>query len=161
MLIALAWWPGVGACAQELPRSPECRQALQALDEAEAVLADAGAASVPMGERQRQVASRLQPQRERVARACLGGLQSGPSPSQHTLVLPPPAWPEAPVARGVVRPPVVPDVPLPRYEPPVLVTHCNVATCFTSDGRTVTRVGPTVVGPRGACTVQGVFLSCP
>jgi len=41
------------------------------------------------------------------------------------------------------------------------VTHCSAAACFTSDGSTLIRVGPTLVGPRGACTVQGGFVRCP
>jgi len=52
-------------------------------------------------------------------------------------------------------------VPQPRLEPLVTVTQCNASTCVTSDGSTLIRMGPTLVGPRGACTVQGSFVRCP
>ena len=150
------------AQAEEPPRSPACRTALEALERAEDAIADA-AASAPRtdADRQRTVAARLQPLRKRVADACLGGLTTSPPPSQHTWVVPPPVQP-APVVPRVQMParPVMPE-PLPRPEAPVTVIQCNAATCLASDGSTLTRVGPGLVGPRGACTVQGMFLRCP
>jgi hypothetical protein len=151
------------ARADEAPRSPACRTALEALERAEDVIADTAAASAPHADADRQlaVASKLQPLRERVADACLGGLTTSPPPSQHTWVVPAPAQP-APVVPRVQMPsqPVAPQ-PLPRPEAPVTVIQCNAATCLASDGSTLTRVGPGLVGPRGACTVQGMFLRCP
>lgn len=150
--------------AEELPRSPACRTALSALDDAEeALAATAAASSASLSDQKRRhaVAARLQPLRKRVADACLGGLTTSPSPSQRSWVAPP-APPRPTVATPRMPVPAVPPMVLPRPEPPVTVTHCNAATCLASDGSTLTRVGPgTLVGPRGACTVQGSFLRCP
>ncbi|WP_457393127.1 hypothetical protein [Roseateles sp. P5_E1] len=164
LLLAANFWGMVGvAQAEELPRSAACRTALNALNEAEeAIAAAAAASSARLSDQQRQhsVAARLQPLRKRVADACLGGLTTSPPPSQHSWVVP-----TAPARPGVVAPrvpmPALPPVALPRPEVPVTVTQCNAATCLASDGSTLTRVGPTLVGPRGSCTVQGVFLRCP
>jgi hypothetical protein len=150
------------ALADELPRSPACRTAVQALDRAETAITDtAAAASAPAdAARQRSVAMRLQPLREQVGRACLGGLTTSPSPSQHTYLAPAPARvTAAPRSPMPTVPPV--SVPMPRVEVPITLSNCNAATCLGSDGSTLTRVGPNVVGPRGACTVQGVFVRCP
>lgn len=155
----------VGAVAQELPQSSACRTALQALEQAEDTLAATAAASNATrgdSERQRATAARLLPLRQRVADACLGGLTTSPPPSQRTWLAPsaPPraALPPPRPARPVDTSPIV---PLPRFEAPVTVNHCNAATCVASDGSTLTRVGPNLIGPRGSCTVQGVFLRCP
>lgn len=160
--LALCALACAAARAEEPPRSPACRTALEALERAEDALADA-AASAPRGDagHTRAVAARLQPLRKRVADACLGGLTTSPPPSQHTWVVPAPAQP-APLVPRVPMPsqPVAPQ-PLPRPEAPVTVIQCNAATCLASDGSTLTRVGPGLVGPRGACTVQGMFLRCP
>ncbi|MGQ3050488.1 MAG: hypothetical protein ACT6S0_01770 [Roseateles sp.] len=155
---------GMPASAEELPRSPGCRTALQALEQAEeaiAATAAASAATVPDRERQRSVAARLQPLRQRVADACLGGLTTSPPPSQRTWTPPSPARPSAAVPRPPASPPPLPPVHIPRVEAPVTVSNCNAATCIASDGSTLTRVGPNLVGPRGLCTVQGNFLHCP
>jgi len=149
--------------AEELPRSSACQMALQALETAEDAIAASAAASAPAADpqRQRSVAARLQPLRRRVADACLGGMTTSPPPSQHTWLAPPPPRPNTVVPR--VAMPATPPMtaPLPRFEMPPTVTHCTAAACFTSDGSTLTRVGPTLVGPRGACTVQGSFVRCP
>ncbi|KQW42184.1 MULTISPECIES: hypothetical protein [unclassified Roseateles] len=156
---------GMSASAEELPRSPACRAALQALDQAEEAIAAAAAASAATTldrERQRSVASRLQPLRQRVADACLGGLTTSPSPSQRSWTMPaPPARPSAALPRTPAVPLPLPPVHIPRPQAPVTVSNCNGATCIASDGSTLTRVGPNVVGPRGLCTVQGMFLHCP
>lgn len=148
-----------------LPESPACQTALRALEAAEDALAAAAAASstsVSDQQRQQGVAARLQPLRKRVADACLGGLTTSPPPSQHTWVVPTVPGPAGTAPPRVAMPatPAV-TVPLPRFEPPVTVTHCSAAVCFTSDGSTLTRVGPSLVGPRGSCTLQGSFVRCP
>ncbi|HEY9109029.1 MAG TPA: hypothetical protein VIN58_20305 [Roseateles sp.] len=153
------------AHAADLPKSPACRAAVQALEDAENALADASSTPSPVAtpdvQRQRMVAAKLQPLRQRVADACLGGMTTSPPPSQRNWVVPPSprAAPAAPSAR--VATPQPGSEPLLRWQPPVTVTHCTGATCTASDGSTLTRVGPTLVGPRGACTLQGSFLSCP
>lgn len=151
------------ALADELPQSPACRTALRALNETEdALVASAAAkASSPADpQRQRSVAARLGPLRQRVADACLGGLTTSPSPSQRTWAAPVAAARPA-VAMPRAPQPTAPPVTAPRLETPVTVNHCNAATCVASDGSTLTRVGPTLVGPRGACRMEGVFLRCP
>ncbi|RZL35511.1 MAG: hypothetical protein EOP35_13700 [Rubrivivax sp.] len=167
VLLAVGCASSALARAEELPKSPACRTALQALNSAEESIAAAGptaAASSPSTDLQRQrvVTAKLQPLRQRVADACLGGLTQSPPPSQRTWVAP--ALPARP---GTVAPrapqPTVPPValPAPRVEVPVTVNACNAATCLASDGSTLTRVGPTLMGPRGACRQEGVFLRCP
>ncbi|MFT7772541.1 hypothetical protein [Roseateles sp.] len=154
---------GAGALAEELPRSPACHTALQALEEAEDGIAATAAASAVVAsdlQRQRAVAARLQPLRKRVADACLGGLTTSPPPSQRTWVVPTQSQQSGTARAPLPATPQV-TVPLPRFEPPVTVTHCTAAACFTSDGSTLTRVGPTLVGPRGTCAVQGNFVRCP
>lgn len=148
------------AAAQELPQSPACRTALEALGQAEDALLDAGAASAPDTDRQRAVAARLLPLRQRVADACLGGLTTSPPPSQRSWSTPTPARPAAAPPR-TPPPALPPPAAAPRVEPPVIVSHCHGATCLGSDGSTLTRVGPNLVGPRGVCTQQGIFLRCP
>lgn len=165
LLVLLSGTLQAGAApSDELPHSSACQTALRALDDAESALAAAGAASAaaapPDGERQRAAAARLQPLRQRVADACLGGLTTSPPPSQRTWIAPPP--PRAAAQPPRLPPARLPDpVPLPRPEAPITINHCNAATCLGSDGSTLTRVGPNLVGPRGVCTVQGVFLRCP
>lgn len=155
----------LAAVAEDLPGSSGCRSALKALDEAEDALAASAASregTASDKQRQQAAAARLQPLRQRVADACLGGLTTSPSPSQHTWVAPsPPA--NAPLALPRVPQPALPPVtvPLQRPDPLVTVTHCTAAVCFGSDGSTMTRVGPGLVGPRGQCTVQGGFVRCP
>jgi hypothetical protein len=145
--------------AEDLPRSPACRTALAALEQAEDALADSAAASVPSGQRG-DVTAKLKPLRQRVADACLGGMTTSPPPSQRTWA------PPAPQARAQPLPPRAQPRPLapldlPRADPPLTITHCNAGTCMASDGSTLTRVGPQLVGPKGACTAQGMFLRCP
>lgn len=152
------------AQAEELPNSSACRTALQALEEAEdALAASAAASAVPADQqRQRAVAAKLYPLRQRVADVCLGGLTTSPPPSQHTWIAPLPTRPGAVAPRLPMPTPSPVIVPPPRFEMPPMVTHCNGATCFTNDGSALTRIGPnTLVGPRGACTVQGSFVRCP
>ncbi|HEY8876037.1 MAG TPA: hypothetical protein VIN03_00650 [Roseateles sp.] len=148
--------------ADELPRTSACRTALQALEQAEDAIAASAAASAPADqERRRAVAAQLQPLRQRVADACLGGLTTSPPPSQHTWIAAPAPRTAAAIPRVPMPATPLPTVPPPRFEMPSMVTHCTAAACFTSDGTTLTRVGPSLVGPRGACTVQGSFVRCP
>lgn len=154
--------------AQDLPASTACHTALKSLADAEdALAAAAGAASsAPAADdtRQRAVTAQLLPLRQRVADACLGGMTASPSPAQRTWVGPLPARPATP-AQPPARPlqsgnPVV-TVPMPRIDPPVILQHCTGLTCLASDGSTLTRVGPNVVGPRGVCTVVAGSVRCP
>lgn len=164
VLLMAALFGGV-AHADELPKSPACSTALKALADAEDALAAARATESPIAQpdvqRRDAVAARLQPLRQRVVDACLGGLTTSPPPSQRTWVAPslPRQAPASPQVRTAPKP--LGSEPLLRWEAPATVTHCNGATCTASDGSTLTRVGPSLVGPRGACRVEGVFLRCP
>lgn len=156
---------GGTAWAGELPKSPACSTALKALEETEDALAAARATESPIlqpdVQRRDAVAARLQPVRKRVADACLGGLTTSPPPSQRTWAAPSPTRqaPASPQVRAAPKP--LGSEPLLRLEAPVTVTHCSGAICTASDGSTLTRVGPNLVGPRGACRVEGMFLRCP
>lgn len=170
LLVGLLAMP-VAVRAAELPASAACRTALQALSEAEDALLVAAAAPASGAAadetRQREVAARLLPQRQRVADACLGGLTTSPPPSQRTWAGPPPARPAQPPGLFVptvkAPPPGAPvvSVPPPRFDPPVTLQHCTGSSCLASDGSTLTRVGPNLVGPRGVCTAQGGVVRCP
>jgi hypothetical protein len=163
LLIAAAL--GGAAHADELPRSPACSAALKALEDAEDALVAARATESPISQpdvqRRDAVAARLQPLRKRVADACLGGLTTSPPPSQRTWgpTSPTRQAPASPQLRAPLKP--LGSEPLLRPEAPLTVTHCNGAICTASDGSTLTRVGPNLVGPRGACRVEGMFLRCP
>jgi hypothetical protein len=142
--------------AEDLPKSKACRTAVDALEQAEDAIAASAAASATPSDplRLRTIAARLQPLRQRVADACLGGMTTSPPPSQHTWLAPLPLRPDTAVPR--VAMPATPGLTVPpRFEMPPTVTYCTAAACFTSDGATLPRVGPGLVGPRGACTVQG------
>lgn len=164
-ILLIAATLGGAAGADDLPKSPACSTALQALTDAEDALAAARASESPIAQpdvqRRDAVAARLQPLRKRVAGACLGGLATSPPPSQRSWAAPLPSrqGPVLPQVRLAPKP--LGSEPLLRWEAPATVTHCSGATCTASDGSTLTRVGPTLVGPRGACRVDGVFLRCP
>jgi hypothetical protein len=153
------------AQADGLPKSPACSTALKALQEAEDALAAARATESPIlkpdVQRRDAVAARLQPMRKRVADACLGGLTTSPLPSQRTWATQSPTSQAQSPAQMRASPRPLGSEPLLRLEAPVTVTHCSGATCTASDGSTLTRVGPNLVGPLGSCRVEGVFLRCP
>ena len=51
---------------------------------------------------------------------------------------------------------------VPQSRMPTVITTCDAAGCWTSDGRRLERVAPDMfVGPRGICSGQGVMLQCP
>jgi len=98
----------------------------------------------------------LETDRKRAARECLGKEELAPerTPRQPVVVspvtLPPSAVPPPPAA----PPPAV------RVPPPRTVTQCDPSGCWTSDGLRLNRLGPLLVGPPGACTVQSGVLTC-
>lgn len=161
---------GLGLAAQTAPRppaasapapqptdtrSPACREALQALQ-----LAEAQGASAPRGQGDDL---RLQPARERASRACLGGPAGArPTPmTQSPLAVPPVSRPSsvpAPRLPPMASPPPPPVVTTPA---PVTILACDTTGCIASDGSRLNKVGPTLVGPRGACTLEGAVLRCP
>ena len=146
-----------GALAQggDPLKSPECVQALDALQAQEAALPSASRPQAARPGSAEGVAA-LAPYRKRVARECLGKedpvLQRTPRPpvAVAPITLPPPA---IPAARAAPLPPVA-------LPPLRTVTQCDPSGCWTSDGQRLNRLGPLLVGPPGACTVQSGVLSC-
>ncbi|MDF2465162.1 MAG: hypothetical protein K0Q43_3397 [Ramlibacter sp.] len=142
---------GVWAQGGDPLKSPECKAALDELERRVEEKTEGAA-------RAQRVASA----RRFAATACLGrsegnARRSGaPDPPQ--VVRPPviTALPPAPPLPGMVAPP--PPVPIPR---PTVITTCDPAGCWDSEGRRLNNMGPLLMGPRGPCTVQGGLASCP
>lgn len=107
-------------------------------------------------------AARFARARRQAAMACLGrsedrAVRSGaPEPVQR---VPAPAISTAPRAPSV--PPVLEPPPALAVPRPTVITICDPAGCWDSEGRRLNNLGPLLMGPRGACTVQGGLASCP
>ena len=166
-------------------RSPACRAALEQLQAREAALGASAAttvqpASAPASAGHRSgtdgvrasgpnVDPGLQRLRDTAARACLASRPDAPAApvpgrlAQPPMTVPPlagtPRWPlpaSAPAPLESTRPVV------PQSRTPTVITTCDAAGCWTSDGRRLERVAPDMfVGPRGICSGQGVMLQCP
>ncbi len=107
-------------------------------------------------------AQRLARARRRAAAVCLGRDSPGrersgaPEPAQSVaapIISVRPAQAPAPIAS-----PPQPPLSIPR---PAVVTTCDPAGCWDSEGRRLNNLGPLIVGPRGLCTLQGGQLNCP
>ncbi len=158
--VLLSLMLAAGACvAQEGDplQSLDCRRALEALQAQEAALPRVASEAA-----RREALARLEPARQRVARACLQS-RTDPAPSgrlaQPPVSVPPAAAVPAPAAPPLRAPPTV-NLPAPAAPPPV-VTSCDAAGCWASDGTRLNRAGPNLLGPRGVCTVSGTMLHCP
>ena len=152
---ALVAGPGLAQGGDPLD-SPACRRALDALRTQE----DQARADAP-GQDRRQTAARLEPLRRAAARACLGA-RGDPPPAPRRLAQPPVEVPRVPLPQAAVPVPAGPPVPVPKPPaPPVVVTTCDAAGCWASDGSRLQRFGTNLLGPRGVCAVQGVVLHCP
>ncbi|MBA3771615.1 MAG: hypothetical protein H0X13_03740 [Ramlibacter sp.] len=103
-------------------------------------------------------ARRLASARRQVAMDCLGPakgkpLRSGaPQPVQAVPMIAPAPLP--PMPAGAPLPPL----PISR---PVVITTCDPAGCWDSDGRRLNQIGPMLMGPRGPCSAQGGGVNCP
>lgn len=71
------------------------------------------------------------------------------------IVVPPPVIDGPPAI--VAEPPRQPLV-IPR---PTAVTTCDPGGCWDSQGRRLNQVGPVLMGPHGACTMQAGAAQCP
>jgi hypothetical protein len=135
-------------------KSSECIEALEALQAREAALLSAGKTQAAPPRAPERAA--LEPYRKRVARECLGRedlvVERTPRPP---IAVAPAAQP--PAAAPPARSTLPPAVPLPPLR---TVTQCDPSGCWTSDGMRLNRMGPLLVGPSGACTVQSGVLSC-
>lgn len=54
-----------------------------------------------------------------------------------------------------------PPPPVVTTPAPVTILVCDTTGCIASDGTRLNKVGPTLVGPRGACTLEGAELRYP
>lgn len=105
--------------------------------------------------------ARLEHARRAARHECLGTdsgerQRSGaPFPAQ---VVPPTvaAEPRAHAPAPLTPPP--PPLKVPR---PTVITTCDAAGCWDSEGRRLNQMGPMLVGPRGVCTQVGGVVSCP
>jgi hypothetical protein len=153
--------------------APECERAiaaLQAVEQSASAPLGQGARSITRAASASQASGRAAPvvdprlaaARRDVARHCLAAREDPPRAGR--LAEPPVAVP--PVAGGPVpQPPSTPPTTLPARVPPiqapVAITTCDSGGCWTSDGTRLQRLGPTLLGPRGACSVVGAVVHCP
>ena len=95
------------------------------------------------------------------ARTCLGG-DGNPSPAPQHLAQRPISVQVSPSRSVTARPALVPS-PLPSApEAPLKsITSCDAAGCWVNDGTRLQRVGPSLLSPKGFCSVQGSVLNCP
>jgi hypothetical protein len=151
--------------------SDACRRALAELNSEEAAVAERSRASGGVSANERRlIDARLAPARRHAARECLARHADPASLSSQPLVRPSPVV-AAPLA---VAPASAPSLGAPtvsaRATPPALrpladkpyaITSCDAGGCWANDGSRLNRVGPSLWGPRGICTVQGSLLQCP
>lgn len=150
LVLAAAGTPALGEPEVDPLKSDACKAALVELEK----VANRGASPAR--------SARLAQARESAATICLGrsqgrGVRSG---------APYPAQPVAPPAISTPRPQVsLPAVLAPpaavSIPRPTVITTCDPAGCWDSDGRRLDRMGPLLMSPRGPCTVQGGFATCP
>jgi hypothetical protein len=175
---AFTWpLPGRAAAAADPLQAPACLKARQALAAYEVEAGPAAApdraqrsepAGSPAGRAPEAAAApaippRLRALRQAVARDCLATTLDAPRPPRQ--VQPPVAVPPV----GSTLPPRQPPVattpranPGPVAQPPLRsITSCDSGGCWTSDGTRLQRMGPSLVGPQGACNVSGNVVSCP
>ena len=130
-----------GAQRADPLQSPECGQAVQALEQARA---------------EPHARGRVEPLRKQAAQACLGSNGHtraplrAPSPP---LAVAPPAFAPAPAPLAVPPPAAAPR--------PAVTTACDAAGCWDSNGNRLNRAGPVLLGPQGVCTQVAGVLSCP
>lgn len=136
------------AAAQEDPlKSAACGSALARLEAARASKA---------------TAATIEALRGTAAATCLG---SGAPPTrpgrtaQAPVVVPPPQV-ELP-ARAVPLPAPAPPPPPVAIERAPLPATCDASGCWTNDGTHLRHIPPTLVGPNGPCTQQGLQVYCP
>lgn len=166
--VAVAW-ALAGVCGAGLADDPlesaDCRRALDAMQAQETTVAGLAPTQQPAQQPARGAAlARLESLRQDAARSCLGGSAAARVPQRL-------AQPPVTVPRVTVNPPRLPPAPasvapwpaLPPgvVGPPVRVIACDATGCWASDGSHLLRAGPSLLGPRGLCSVQGTALHCP
>jgi hypothetical protein len=133
-------------------RSGECAAARDVLEHA----LDDASAKRP-GARGRLAAAR----KDAVA-ACLGRESGNPMRSgapEPPIVVPAPVIEAAPVA--MQAPALAPPPAPPVIQRPAVVTACDAAGCWDSEGRRLNKLGAMLVGPRGTCRLMAGVVQCP
>lgn len=126
-------------------KSPECARSIAALEAARAAPGRSGG---------------IEALRRHATLACLGG--SGESTRPSPTARPPVAV--APPVADVPAPPPAAAAPAPpplEIERAPVITACDAAGCWTSEGTRLNRAGPILVGPGGACVTSGHVVRCP
>lgn len=144
-------------------KSTACVRALEALQAQETALTAAARYEGSAEQAERPLLASLETLRRQAARACLGSRQDAPPPVQQ-LSRPPVALAPATTASAgwLVLPSVPAAAPPPIPIPPLrTITACDPMGCWANDGTRLQRMGSTLFGPLGLCTVQGAVLSCP
>lgn len=151
LAVATAMAAAAPVAASDPLSSPQCAAARAELDKAinEAVPG-------------RQAdASRMALARRRAGEACLGpgnggreraGAPHPPRAVPPVVIGPWPAQAQAPSAA------VPPPLAIPRTP---IITACDPAGCWDSEGRRLNSMGPLLIGPNGVCTLQAGVLNCP
>jgi hypothetical protein len=158
IVAATTWMAHAGAIAAEATAdAPDCRQALQALR------AEEDSAAANRGSDARRAPPAVVEAQRKAAVACLGPAALT-APARSGLVQPATHVPSAARVSAAPKRPAAGTLPaaaavLPQARP--TITTCDALGCWASDGSRLMRNGPTLLGPRGACTAQGAALNCP
>ena len=148
-MLAAAAAPALCAPEQDPLKSDACKAALVELEQAGREPASNARAA------------RVAHAREQAAVACLGHSQGRAARSG----APYPVQAVPPVNSAVRAQPALPAVTAPAPPAatprPAVITTCDPAGCWDSDGRRLNQVGPLLMSPRGPCTTHGGVVNCP
>ena len=133
-------------------QSHQCRAARAELESA---LDEAATAHNPR-------AHRLAAARKAAGDVCLGtataGAQRSGAPEPPRIVPPPLTFiaprPGLPPVADLPRPPV-------QIARPATITACDPAGCWDTEGRRLNQMGPSLMGPKGICSLQAGVVVCP
>lgn len=132
--------------------SPACQRARATLE-----------AALEASAKDRTQNAALDTARRAAAEACLGRADTS-APTVRGMpqgtVAAPPVRAYAPAALGAPSAGTVPPPPVEVLRPSV-INSCDATGCWDNQGWRLQQVGPMLSGPRGACSVQGSFVSCP
>ncbi|MEO5695542.1 MAG: hypothetical protein ABIQ60_00245 [Burkholderiaceae bacterium] len=162
-VLSLALIRSVAAAAPGDPlESVDCRRALDALGSREGVVA--AQRSDDHTDRAAPDA-RLQALRRNAAFVCLGSRADASRPARPVVRRPLVVEPSLTGGPAPLRSPAAvrnePAAAEPGVPPPTVVTTCDPAGCWSSDGSRLIRAGAGFIGPGGWCSVQGSVLQCP